>query len=122
MTQIVNYSFISWVNGNSIFSQPHDGTSNQTSTPSYAEVQAQKRMTGPYHYKTATRFKGEELKRSFAPTLKWPDAFVLPGVLDSMITLQVEKIRQHRVQYSASLCTMEDKHLLAIFNLEQALE
>jgi hypothetical protein len=49
-------------------------------------------------------------------------SFFLVYFTACMVTLRVEKICQHRVQNRTSLCTVEDKHLLAFLNLEQALE
>jgi hypothetical protein len=70
-----------------------------------------------YHYKAAIRLEGEELERSFAAALERPDVVILLGVLDGIVTLQVEQIREHGVQNGAGLGSMEDKRLLAGLNL-----
>jgi hypothetical protein len=76
-----------------------------------------------YHYKAAIRLEGEELERSFAAALERPDVVILLGVLDGIVTLQVEQIREHGVQNGAGLGSMEDKRLLAGLNeLRRVLE
>lgn len=76
-----------------------------------------------HHYKAAVCLQREKLQRRFSAAFQRPNVVIFLGVLHSIITIhQVVNIRRDRVPHGTSLCTMEDKRLLACLNLTKLSE